>query len=161
MFWFGCSNDKTTDDKLQGTGFKWARDGSKLTKYPFVRVWWKKGKVDVAKSGNDWTGGGTSGASKFVKSLQSLLKDFCPNCGDDPADEPAPTPPTCEDGSCGTGSCDEGSCGDCDCDDLKKEIADLKDENKRLTDELAKVRIGTQNIASEIEAQVAELKALG
>ena len=159
VFWFGCSNDKTTDDKHQGTGFTWVRNG-KLTTYPFVRVYWKKGKVDVAKSGNDWTGGGTSGAGKFVNALKSLLKDFCPGCEETPA-KPEPTPttptcPTCEDGSCSDGSCTDGSCTD-----LKKEIADLKAENKRLTDELAKVRIGTQNIASEIEAQVAELKALG
>ena len=160
VFWFGCSSDKTTDDKQQGTGSKWCKN-SKLTGYPFVRVYWKKGKVDVSKSGNDWTGGGTKGAAKFVNSLKSLLKDFCPGCEETPAPTPTPTPttptcPTCEDGSCGTGSCSDGSC-----DDLKKEIEDLKAENKRLTDELAKVRIGTQNIASEIEAQVAELKALG
>ena len=166
VFWFGCSSDKTTDDKLQGTGSKWCKN-SKLTNYPFVRVYWKKGKVDVSKSGNDWTGGGTKGAAKFVNSLKSLLKNFCPGCEETPA-KPEPTPttptcPTCEDGSCGTGSCTDGSC-----DDLKKEIEalkseneTLKSENKRLTDELAKVRIGTQNIASEIEAQVAELKALG
>ena len=156
MFWFGCSSDKTTDDKHQGTGFTWGRNG-KLTTYPFVRVYWKKGKVDVAKSGNDWTGGGTSGAGKFVNALKSLLKDFCPNCGEEPAKpEPTPTPttPTCP-------TCEDGSCSDGSCDDLKKEIEVLKSENKRLTDELAKVRIGTQNIASEIEAQVAELKALG
>ena len=154
VFWFGCSNDKTTDDKHQGTGFTWVRNG-KLTTYPFVRVYWKKGKVDVAKSGNDWTGGGTSGAGKFVNSLKSLLNDFFPGCEEEPA-KPEPTTPTCP-------TCEDGSC-----DDLKKEIEVLKSENevlkaenKRLTDELAKVRIGTQNIASEIEAQVAELKALG
>ena len=27
VFWFGCSNDKTTDDKHQGTGFTWVRNG--------------------------------------------------------------------------------------------------------------------------------------
>lgn len=149
VFWFGCSNDKTTDDKLQGTGFKWARDGSKLTTYPFVRVWWKKGKVDVAKSGNDWTGGGTSGAAKFVKSLQSLLKDFCPNCGEDPADEPAPTPPTCEDGSCGT-----GSCGDCDCDALKAQIAELQTQKTYLEGKIEVLESRINSVIDTLQAPV-------
>lgn len=130
VFWFGCSSDKTTDDKLQGTGSKWCKN-SKLTNYPFVRVYWKKGKVDVSKSGNDWTGGGTKGAAKFVNSLKSLLKNFCPGCEETPA--PTSTTPTCEGGSCGTGSCsDGGSCGDCDCDALKAQIAELHTKNTYL-----------------------------
>lgn len=156
VFWFGCSNDKTADDKLQGTGFTWTRN-SKLTTYPFVRVYWKKGKVDVAKSGNDWTGGGTSGAAKFVKSLKSLLKDFCPNCEDEPAKpEPTdPTPPTCEDGSCGT-----GSCGDCDCDALKAEIESLKADISALQTKIATFQSAWLQVVEYIDKFDAAVKDL-
>lgn len=46
VFWIGTSSDKNKEDGYNGTGFEWARKKS-LTKYPFVRVWWKKGKVDL------------------------------------------------------------------------------------------------------------------
>jgi hypothetical protein len=73
VFWFGCSSDKTKDDKFEGTGFTWAR-GGKLSGYPFCRVYWKSGKVDTYKSGNDWTGGTAKGGATFVKKLKDLLK---------------------------------------------------------------------------------------
>ena len=31
VFWFGCSSDKTTDDKLQGTGSKWCKNSILLS----------------------------------------------------------------------------------------------------------------------------------
>ena len=152
VFWFGCSSDKTTDDKLQGTGSKWCKN-SKLTNYPFVRVYWKKGKVDVSKSGNDWTGGGTSGAAKFVNSLKSLLKNFCPGCEETPA--PTPTTPTCEDGSCGTGSCsDGGSCGDCDCDALKAQIAELQTQNTYLEGKIEVLESRINAVIDTLQAPV-------
>ncbi len=91
-FWFGCSSDTSADDKLNGTGYKWAWADGKINLYPFVRVYWKAGKVDQCKSGKDWTGGTSKGGGTFVKKLKSLLKDFKPDSGNaniQPAD-PAP-----------------------------------------------------------------------
>jgi hypothetical protein len=48
VFWLGTSSDRTKDDKYCGTGFNWARKKT-LTMYPFVRIWWKAGKVDLCK----------------------------------------------------------------------------------------------------------------
>lgn len=125
VFWFGCSSDKTKDDKFEGTGFTWARN-NKLTQYPFVRVWWKAGKVDKAESGDYWDGASATGGSTFVKKLQSLLKNFNPTA------KPETTPePTCPD--CGTDDQCNGDCspGDCsDCSDLKSEVAALRTELK-------------------------------
>ena len=73
IFWFGCSSDKTTDDKTQGTGSKWAKN-SKLTTYPFVRVYWKKGKVDSNASGSTWSGGTAKGGQKLVDKFKSGWK---------------------------------------------------------------------------------------
>lgn len=97
-FWFGCSTDKTTDDKFEGTGFKFARN-NKLTAYPFVRLWWPTGKVDIWKSGDDWTGGIKEGAlskcvDKFLKNLKTALKNYKPGCDNCVAPTPAPAPAT-------------------------------------------------------------------
>lgn len=88
-FWFGCSSDTSTDDKYEGTGFNWTRN-KKLNLYPFVRVYWKAGKVDQCKTGDDWTGGKSTGGSTFVKKLKELLKNFKPQT--EPAPTPTPTP---------------------------------------------------------------------
>lgn len=77
VFWFGCSSDKSKDDKYEGTGFAWARD-DKLTMYPFVRVWWKAGKVDKCESGDWWDGGSDKGGATIVKKMKSVLKNFTP-----------------------------------------------------------------------------------
>jgi len=107
VFWFGCSSDKTTDDKKQGNGYIWAGNSGLLRTFPFVRVWWKKGGVDVAKSGNDWTGGGAKNAQILVKRLSDVLSKFKPGC----------------EGDC----CNESDCGGCcDCEDAKVEIGELR-----------------------------------
>lgn len=81
-FWFGCSKDKTADDKFEGTGFMFARNG-KLYGYPFVRLYWPAGKVDIWKSGDDWTGGIKEGSlskcvTKFLNALKAALKNYKP-----------------------------------------------------------------------------------
>ena len=89
--WFGCSSDKSKDDRFEGTGFTWARN-NKLKDFPFVRLYWKKGKVDVYKSGDDWIGGKSvsvsTGAKNLVKNLKAALKNYTP----EPAPAPTPTP---------------------------------------------------------------------
>lgn len=75
--WIGFSSDTSKEDKYEGTGFNWSRK-DKLTAYPFVRLYWKKGKVDVCQSGDWWTGGSSKGASKLVSKLQSYLKSYTP-----------------------------------------------------------------------------------
>lgn len=133
VFWFGCSSDKTADDKFEGTGFTWARN-KKLTQYPFVRVYWKGGKVDTYKSGDDWTGGKATGGATFVKKLKDLLKNYKPTTTTTTVPEPTPAPtptpepetPVCEGGNCGT-------CEDCECDELKEKVEELTSKVKELT----------------------------
>lgn len=135
VFWFGCSSDKTADDKYEGTGFNWTRN-KKLTLYPFVRVWWKAGKVDTYKSGDDWTGGGTKGYNKFITALEKLLKNFKPVENEpDPAEPSVPS-----DGGCDGGNCSDNSA-------LKAELDSLKTEFNKFTSEFsAKIEDLTKKI---------------
>lgn len=141
VFWFGCSSDKTADDKKNGTGYKWVQNG-KLSMYPFVRVWWKAGNVDKAESGDYWDGSSAKGGATFAKKLQTLLKNFKPTANEP---KPAPTPttteptddcdggscnadPGCEGGDCCEGDCSSDGCGDCSA--LKAEVEALRTELK-------------------------------
>lgn len=84
VFWIGYSADTYEPNKHGGEGYKFAKNGN-LIGYPFVRLWWKAGKVDVAKSGDEWDGASGSGASTLVKNLKSYLERFdpeCPGCDD-------------------------------------------------------------------------------
>jgi hypothetical protein len=77
IFWFGCATDSSQDDKTNGTGYKWCWKNRSIGLYPFVRVWWFPGKlqVDVAASGDKWTCGRDDelGASKFLANLNKFL----------------------------------------------------------------------------------------
>jgi hypothetical protein len=122
VFWFGYSGDTTADEKHGGAGYKFAK-ADKLTTYPFVRVWWKAGKVDQAESGDYWIGSSSSGYSTFIKKLESLLAKYI---------------------SGGGSQTDESSddCGECACtqeeyDKLKKNVKSLKTKITNLN-ELAK-----------------------
>ena len=138
VFWFGYYGDTSKDDKFEGTGFTWVR-GGKLTMYPFVRVWWKDGKVDTFKSGDDWTGGTDKGGATFVKKLKSLLKNFDPNAGTKPEPQPEPQPepttptepttPAEPDGGCEGGDCDIGTSTQ-----LKEELDALRKEFETVTE---------------------------
>lgn len=103
--WIGFNGDKTKDDKFEGTGFTFARNG-KLRMYPFVRLYWKKGKVDICKSGDDWTGGTSKGAAKLVSALKTALKAYKPSEPEKPAEPSEPeTPQNPVDEGCNGGSC--------------------------------------------------------
>lgn len=145
-FWFGCSSDKTTDDKYQGTGFNWTRN-SKLTGYPFVRVYWKSGKVDTFESGDYWTGGSAKGASKMVSKLKTLLKNFKPG-GSTPV-TPTPEP---SDGGCD--NCNEsGGCDNCSDDSCKDDwCADLSQVCENLDALAAKLKTTQTTLADAISA---------
>lgn len=137
VFWFGCSSDKTADDKYQGTGFNWTRN-SKLTLYPFVRVYWKSGKVDVAKSGDSWTGGTAKGGATFVKNLQSTLKNYKPDSA--PANT---TPDPVDEDECDNCNENGGCCHDltevCNAvDSISQNVAKLKTDFNASIDSLAK-----------------------
>ena len=68
-------------------------------------MYWKSGKVDVAKSGDSWTGGTAKGGATFVKNLQSTLKSYKPDSA--PANTTTPDP--VEEDECD--NCNEnGSC---------------------------------------------------
>lgn len=93
--WLGLGTDTSSADCLGGTGYNFAWGAKKaLRLYPFVRLYWKKGKVDVCKTGDDWTGGtgNSKGAAKLVKALKSALKGYCPSCDPEPTPEPEPIP---------------------------------------------------------------------
>ena len=134
VFWFGCSSDTSKDDKTQGTGFTWTRNG-KLTTYPFCRVYWKGGKVDTYKSGSDWTGGTAKGGATFVKKLKELLKNYKP--GTTTTTTTTTNEPVCED------------CGTCDCDALKSQIADLTAKVTALTNENATLKSKVSDVKAK------------
>lgn len=91
--WIGFGTDKSSEDKFEGAGFKFARKDT-LTAYPFVRLYWREGKVDLCKSGGKLTGDTSKGAAKLVSAFKTALKNYCPDCEPTPtpAPEPAPEP---------------------------------------------------------------------
>lgn len=147
VFWFGCSSDTSKDDKLQGTGFTWVRNG-KLTTYPFCRVYWKKGKVDTYKSGSDWTGGTAKGGATFVKKLKDLLKNFKPGSTTTTTTTTTTTPTTpdngCEGGSCSTTceNCETNNCAELEAKvkELTTKVNDLETQVNSLTTENTKMK---------------------
>lgn len=76
--WMGLNGDTSAEDKFEGKGFHFARKDT-LKHYPFVRLYWPKGKVDVAKRGKDWSGGTAKGAATLVKNLKAALKAYKPS----------------------------------------------------------------------------------
>jgi hypothetical protein len=68
------------DDGSEGSKiFHWIR-ANKNTGYPFVRIYWPKGKVDIATVGDTVDGNkdNTAGAKKSVAYFKSKLKNFSP-----------------------------------------------------------------------------------
>ena len=86
VFWIGFGDDPDAANRHGGEGYKFAKNGN-LTNYPFVRLYWKAGKVDVAKSGDEWDGASANGASTLVKNLKEYLKKYEPCTGGDCDDE--------------------------------------------------------------------------
>lgn len=146
VFWFGCSSDTSKDDKFEGTGFTWTRNG-KLTTYPFVRVYWKAGKVDKYDSGDYWIDKKSTGYTAFINKLNSLLKKYLTSTTTttttttptEPTTEPEtpvkpetpvdnPTDP--DNGECG--NCTVGGCSKEECDKLKEQVKELTDQNEKL-----------------------------
>ena len=87
-FWFAYYGDTSKDDKYEGTGFTWTRN-DKTKQFPFVRIYWKQGKVDLVKTGNDLIGGNVTaakGAANLVSYLKKALKGY------EPEEEVVPTP---------------------------------------------------------------------
>ncbi len=81
VFWFGCCEDKNAEDKAYGTGFNWCYQNGKIKQYPFVRVYWKTGKIDVSKPGADLYGRGIKAAARpktLVNNLTKILAGYKP-----------------------------------------------------------------------------------
>ena len=66
------------DGKKESKVFHWIRQSN--TAYPFVRIYWPKGKVDVATVGDtvDGNTNGTTGGKNCVSYLKNKLKNFKP-----------------------------------------------------------------------------------
>lgn len=51
VFYFGCNEDKSADDKIYGTAHNWCWKNQSLGFYPFVRFYWKAKKGTVLADG--------------------------------------------------------------------------------------------------------------
>ncbi len=81
VFWFGCpSNGYKMDDAV--SAFKWTRansgrqsytSGGPQTSFPFVRIYWPKGKVDVSTVGDTMRGGFSSNADTSAKKITQYI----------------------------------------------------------------------------------------
>ncbi len=81
VFWFGCpSNGYKMDDAV--AAFKWTRansgrlsytSGGPQTAFPFVRIYWPKGKVDVSTVGDTMRGGFSSNADTSAKKITQFI----------------------------------------------------------------------------------------
>ena len=83
VFYFIYSGDHG-DGNIGSSVFHWIRN-NKNTAYPFVRVWWPKGNVDIPTVGDNIDGGkdGAKGAKNAVNWFKKKLAKFKPT---------APTP---------------------------------------------------------------------
>lgn len=97
VFYFGCSADRSQDDKYGGTGYNWCWKGQSLNLFPFVRFYWKAKKgtkladgtvlaadkllVDTAIIGDKFDNykKGTEGAKACVKKAKSVFKQYVYN----------------------------------------------------------------------------------
>ena len=52
VFYFGCNEDKSSDDKYGGKGYKWCWKNESLNLFPFVRFYWKAKKGTVLADGS-------------------------------------------------------------------------------------------------------------
>ncbi len=75
VFYFTYPGDGG-DGKKESTVFHWIRKNN--TSYPFVRIYWPKGKVDIATVGDTVDGNvnGTQGGKNCVSYLKGKLKNF-------------------------------------------------------------------------------------
>ena len=83
VFYFTHSGE--SQGAVGGSIFNWCRK-NKNTSYPFVRIYWPDGKVDIATVGDTVDGkkDGTTGGKKAVAYFKSKLKNFKPHevyCG--------------------------------------------------------------------------------
>ena len=78
VFYFIHSGDGG-DGAIGSKVFHWCRN-NKNTAYPFVRIYWPAGKVDIATVGDtvDGSKANEAGAKKAVAYFQSKLKKFKP-----------------------------------------------------------------------------------
>lgn len=79
VFHFSYSGDPAPDGPAGGSTYSWCWKDGTMTSYPFVRVYWPKGKIDKAATGDafdGWTGGEAGGkivATKLAKILASYF----------------------------------------------------------------------------------------
>ncbi len=77
VFYFTYPGDGG-DGRIESSVFHWIRKSN--TSYPFVRIYWPSGNVDVATIGDTMDGksNGTTGGKNVVAYIKSKLKNFKP-----------------------------------------------------------------------------------
>jgi len=77
VFWFGYSGD--SEYPIGGSVFNWVRANTNVN-YPFVRIYWPKGKVDIATIGDlaDGYSSGKATAGTLVNFFKGKIKGFVP-----------------------------------------------------------------------------------
>ena len=100
VFYFGCNEDKSSDDKYGGKGYKWCWKNESLNLFPFVRFYWKAKKgtvladgkvvaedkvlIDKAVTGDtfdNWKDK-ADGAKYAVSYAKKIYKQYVPACPD-------------------------------------------------------------------------------
>jgi len=79
VFWFGYCDDTNQEDKYLGTGFNWCYQKGKISQYPFVRIYWQPGGIDVTKPGAVLYGRGAKPSARpkvLVTNLTKILANY-------------------------------------------------------------------------------------
>ena len=78
VFHFSYSGDPSPDGPAGGSTYSWCWKEGKLNSYPFVRLYWPKGKMDRAVTGDTMDGGfgGETGGKKVAVYIAKVFADF-------------------------------------------------------------------------------------
>ena len=78
VFHFSYSGDPAPDGPEGGSTYYWCWQSGTLRSYPFVRLYWPKGKVDKAYTGDSLDGGygAETGGKKVAVALAKVFADY-------------------------------------------------------------------------------------
>lgn len=84
VFWFGCPSNGYKLDQSTGSALNWARayegrlsytSGGPQSGFPFIRIYWPKGKVDISTVGDTMRGGFATSAANSVAKMKSYINN--------------------------------------------------------------------------------------